>query len=81
MIDYSPAVSPDGRAIGFTRVVGPTTGDIYVRFLSADKTPGDERKITTDGRENFHPAWTTNGSNCDTALFRRWTKNGHRFGL
>ena len=59
--DYNPAISPDGRSIGFSRVVGPSIGDIYVRSLLSGMTPGDERRLTMDGRENFHPAWTTNG--------------------
>ena len=48
LIDYSPAISPDGRAIAFSRAVGPTTGDIYIRSLLSDMTPGDERKLTMD---------------------------------
>jgi serine/threonine protein kinase/Tol biopolymer transport system component len=75
LVDYSPAISPDGRAIGFSRTVGPTTGDIYVRSLLSDMTPGDERKLTTDGLENFHPAWTPNGRDLVVTSTRGGTRS------
>lgn len=57
--DWTPAMSPDGKMIAFTR--GPETAvrDVYVM----DSAGGKPRQLTRDGRLVLGLAWTTDGGN------------------
>jgi Tol biopolymer transport system component/DNA-binding winged helix-turn-helix (wHTH) protein len=57
--DSTPAVSPDGRWLAFTRQVPETSADIYLLALSVGLTPvGQPRRLTFEGRVSLSPAWT-----------------------
>jgi eukaryotic-like serine/threonine-protein kinase len=58
--DSSPAVSPDGRSIAFSR--GSFGGEIHVLSLNSDLEPAaGPRRLTTMGRTSFSTAWTPDG--------------------
>lgn len=61
--DFTPAFSPDGRALLFSRVSGPArTAAIYLLSLSADYTPvGEARLLKTDETFIASPLWTPDG--------------------
>jgi len=57
--DLSPAVSPDGRWLAFSRRSGNTTSEIYALELNRDLTPKTApKKLTQDGRWSLHAVWT-----------------------
>jgi Tol biopolymer transport system component/DNA-binding winged helix-turn-helix (wHTH) protein len=58
--DLAPAVSPDGRALAFTRVTREYWSDIYIVPVSADlATPDEPRSLTRiDGRAT-KLSWTS----------------------
>lgn len=62
---WGPAWSPDGREVVFTRsrhvgpvVPGSPTGELFI--VSVDGT--NLRQMTTNGRNNYLPAWSPDGS-------------------
>jgi Tol biopolymer transport system component len=60
--DYSPAVSPDGRTVAFSRSTGASVSDIYLLDLDEDLKPkGEPRRVTFLKRNSYSPAWTPNG--------------------
>jgi eukaryotic-like serine/threonine-protein kinase len=61
--DFTPAFSPDGRALLFSRVSGfARTAAIYLLSLSADYTPaGEARLLKTDEHFIANPVWTPDG--------------------
>ena len=61
--DFSPAVSPDGRAIVFTRVVLGNSSDLHLVELSEDLRPaGEPRRITFWQRCTDEAAWWPDGN-------------------
>ena len=62
--DFSPAVSPDGRTVAFSRPAGDGAfaSDIYLLDLTQDLKPkGEPRRLTSLNDLNFSPAWAPNG--------------------
>ena len=46
--DFSPAVSPDGRTVAFSRLTGYVVSDIYLLDLTEDLKPkGEPRRLTS----------------------------------
>jgi serine/threonine protein kinase len=59
--DLSPAISPDGRWLAFSRRFGNTTSEIYAVELNRDLTPkAAPKKLTGEGRWSLQAAWTSN---------------------
>jgi serine/threonine protein kinase len=58
--DFTPAFSPDGRSLLFTRASGTRmAADIYILSLSEDFEPvGEARRLKTDERFVSSPVWT-----------------------
>ena len=62
MGDRSPAVSPDGRRVAFTRGVSGSRGEIYMLQLAAGLEPASEPiRVTSMNSEVEDPAWTDDG--------------------
>ena len=60
--DSSPAVSPDGHTIAFSRWAGYEASDIYLLDLTEDLKPkGEPRRLTSLKGFSFGSAWTSNG--------------------
>jgi eukaryotic-like serine/threonine-protein kinase len=60
--DFSPAVSPDGRTVAFSRTADGTLSDIYLLDLTEDLKPkGEPRRLTSLNGWNHGSAWTPNG--------------------
>ena len=60
--DRSPAFSPDGRMLAFTRSIGLILNDIYVVPVSATLSPeGESRRLTFDNHAADGPAWMPDG--------------------
>src|SRR5579871_77691 len=54
--DFSPAISPDGQSVAFTREGPDGNLDIYVQTGS-----GEPRRLTTDIDNDLHPSWSPDG--------------------
>jgi len=60
--DSSPAFSPDGRTLAFTRAVSYPVNDVYLLALSDDLRPnGEPRRLTFDNRRCSGFTWTPDG--------------------
>ena len=60
--DLTPAFSPDGRAVAFSRLSGPGASEVYLQPLSGDfEAAGEARRLTTSGRWAVDPVWTADG--------------------
>ncbi len=60
--DGSPAVSPDGRLLVFSRSPSYAVSDLWIQSLSADFAPlGEARQLTFDHRQVRGGAWTADG--------------------
>ena len=60
--DCSPAVSPDGRAVAFARMVREGIGDLFLFELSEDLKPiSAPRRLTFLNQYTTSPAWTPDG--------------------
>jgi serine/threonine protein kinase/Tol biopolymer transport system component len=60
--DFSPAVSPDGHTVAFSRGSGLQKSDIYLLDLTEDLKPrGEPRRLTFLKHFNFGPTWMPNG--------------------
>jgi len=60
--DEAAAIAPDGRALGFTRLVAPNSSDLYVLALDQDLRPrGEPRRLTYDNEVIWGLAWTGDG--------------------
>jgi eukaryotic-like serine/threonine-protein kinase len=63
--DSSPAFSPDGRTLAFSRRVDFGLGDLYVLNLLATsegfKPAGEVERVTFENRAARSPAWTSDG--------------------
>jgi Tol biopolymer transport system component len=61
-LDDSPAVSPDGRRIVFTRIFTVAVSEIYLLTLSRDLSPdGEPKQLTFKQQWSRDPVWTANG--------------------
>jgi Tol biopolymer transport system component len=61
-IDYSPAVSPDGRTVAFSRSASWFRSDIYLLDLTEDLKPkGEPRRLTSLKGDSTDSAWTPEG--------------------
>ena len=62
--DADPAVSPDGRAVAFSRTISsPGGADLYLLELSEDLRPvGEPKRITFWQRYTDAPAWWPDGN-------------------
>jgi Tol biopolymer transport system component len=60
--DYSPAVSPDGRTVAFSRWTSHMISDNFLLDLTEDLRPkGEPRRLTSLKGWSFGSAWTPNG--------------------
>ena len=60
--DVDPAVSPDGRAVAFTRVISENGSDLYLLELSESlRAMGEPKRITFWQRCTIEPAWWPDG--------------------
>src|SRR5262245_19349165 len=60
--DFSPAVSPDGHTVAFSRWASSLLSDIYLLDLTEDLKPkGEPRRLTSLKGSSLSPAWTPNG--------------------
>ena len=60
--DFSPAFSPDGRAIAFSRRQNGNVGQLYLQSLTPALEPvGGPRQLTFEEWLNNNPAWTPEG--------------------
>jgi Tol biopolymer transport system component len=61
-VDVSPAVSPDGHTVAFSRPDRMFEWNIYLLELTEDLKPnGEPRQLTTLKGVSLSPAWTPNG--------------------
>jgi Tol biopolymer transport system component len=59
--DRSPAFSPDGRLLAFSRSLGAQSADLCILSLTSDLHPDHEPKLLThDHRWNDSPTWLDN---------------------
>ncbi|HET9318693.1 MAG TPA: hypothetical protein VFO27_02920, partial [Bryobacteraceae bacterium] len=74
--DASPAVSPDGRAVVFSRFVADNISDLFLLELSVELMPKWEpARLTFESRYSDHGAWTPDGS-CHRIQFRHIPYSG-----
>lgn len=60
--DNSPAFSPDGKRLVFSRNFAPFLSDIYLSTLSQDLAPkGEPKRLTSKGRFSKSAVWTADG--------------------
>jgi eukaryotic-like serine/threonine-protein kinase len=60
--DFSPAVSPDGHTVAFSRSASFGLSDIYLLDLTEELKPtGEPRRLTFLKSFGFGPAWIPNG--------------------
>jgi len=60
--DLTPAFSPDGRTLAFSRFLGFSASEVYLLPLSAGLEPaGAARRLTADDRLARNPLWTRDG--------------------
>lgn len=60
--DFGPAISPDGRSLGFVRWTNSSWQDVFVLALSGDMVPvQDPRRLTNLKRIVDTVAWTADG--------------------
>jgi TolB protein len=71
--DRSPAWSPDGTKIAFTRQVGDASQEIYVHIMSS----GQDIRLTNNSVTDSDPSWSPHGR----LLFARHSEEGDRAAL
>jgi Tol biopolymer transport system component/serine/threonine protein kinase len=60
--DYSPALSPDGRSLVFSRDDDTPVGELYLLALSAELKPvGEPQRLTLGSRGFSRSTWTPDG--------------------
>ena len=68
--DYSPAVSPDGRTVAFSRWTSYDWSDIYLLDLTEDLKPkGEPRRLTSFKGLISGSAWIRMGGRLSLAPF------------
>jgi Tol biopolymer transport system component len=68
--DSSPAISPDGYTVAFSRTAGMNSSDIYLLDLTEGLKPkGELRRLTSLNGQTFSSAWTPNGREI---IFTSW---------
>jgi Tol biopolymer transport system component len=70
-----PALSPDGKQLAVSRRMDAEAIDIWIKQLDR----GPSIKLTTEGIENYHPAWTPDAqsvtfSSNASGSFELWSK-------
>ena len=61
-IDDTPAFSPDGRSLAFSRHSTLSASEIYLLALSGDLAPsGQPKQVTSKRQVSKSPVWTANG--------------------
>jgi Tol biopolymer transport system component/DNA-binding winged helix-turn-helix (wHTH) protein len=55
--DCSPAFSPDGKQLGFVRVISAVVGEVYLVSVNG----GEPKRLTFDGAGVSNAVWTPNG--------------------
>lgn len=74
--DKSPAVSPDGRLLAFSRASANHRSELHLLHLSADMRPiGSAIKLPSADKENHHPAWTADGNEIIFAAGSFWNES------
>jgi Tol biopolymer transport system component len=82
MVDTDPAMSPDGRALVFSRVDPTRRSDLWLLGLSRDMTPlGKPERLTFDNLINYNPAWTPGGRDIVYASGSNWFSERGLFKL
>jgi serine/threonine protein kinase len=62
LADASPAISPDGQSLAFSRLRSASANDLYVlRLTSSLKAEGEPRKLTPETGTLNGAAWTADG--------------------
>jgi Tol biopolymer transport system component/DNA-binding winged helix-turn-helix (wHTH) protein len=60
--DHTPAFSPDGRTLAFSRLIGFSASEIYTLRLNATYHPeGEARRLTAHKRWSVDPVWLPDG--------------------
>jgi Tol biopolymer transport system component len=60
--DSTPAFSPDGHTLAFSRSIDFGIGDLYLLASSHGSLPaGSEKRLTFENRGALQPAWTADG--------------------
>jgi Tol biopolymer transport system component/predicted Ser/Thr protein kinase len=60
--DSSPAFSPDGRTLAFSRIMALGISDLYLLDLSGRlETIGEPKRLTFDNQDTSDPVWTPDG--------------------
>jgi Tol biopolymer transport system component len=60
--DHTPAFSPDGRTLAFSRLTGFSASEIYTLRLNANYHPeGEVRRLTVHRRWSVDPVWLPDG--------------------
>jgi len=60
--DNSPAFSPDGQTLAFSRVIDTGESELYLLTVSGRSSPvGEPKRILMENRDAEYPAWTTDG--------------------
>jgi Tol biopolymer transport system component/DNA-binding winged helix-turn-helix (wHTH) protein len=61
--DHTPAFSPDGRTLAFSRLAGFSTSEIYTLPLNSKFQPmAEARRLTTGKRWCVNPVWLPEGN-------------------
>src|SRR5438270_417628 len=69
--DSSPAFSPEGRTLAFSRNTDSGLGDLYLlAFSEGLKSAGEARRISFENRGAATPAWTADGRETVFSDFR-----------
>ena len=69
--DSSPAFSPEGRTLAFSRNTDSGLGDLYLlAFSEGLKSAGEARRISFENRGAATPAWTADGREIVFSDFR-----------
>ena len=60
--DHTPALSPDGGTLAFSRLAGFSTSEIYILPLYSNfQLAGEAKRLTTSNRWSVNPVWLPEG--------------------